>query len=122
MHIPPGIDVFATLKLHLFRLISLWTQVDINRFEDVLAPYAPEIAGILAGHLHSDWSQVLTLENKQEIPISGTPSISPIFGNNPGFKIYTYFPDQKLEQAETHIYLLNGQDRWSQRYLSNVYV
>jgi sphingomyelin phosphodiesterase acid-like 3 len=101
MHIPPGIDVYATLKLRLFRLVSLWKQNYTQQFENVLAQFAPEVSGVLAGHLHSDWSQVITLQNKAEIPISGTTSISPIFGNNPGFKIYTYSAEHKLDSGNS---------------------
>ena len=102
MHIPPGVDIYATLKIRLFRLIDLWYSFYTKRFDDELKQFAPEIIGVLAGHLHSDWTQVMTFENGH-IPISGTASISPFFGNSPGFKIYTYVPGEKLEKAESHV-------------------
>jgi len=113
MHIPPGIDIYASLKIRLFRLVALWMPAYTMQFEEELKQFSTEIVGILAGHLHSDWSQIISTDHGQGIPMSGTPSISPIFGNNPGFKIYTYTPGQKLERAETHNYLLNY--KWSNK-------
>lgn len=89
IHIPTGIDVYATLKIRLFTLLELWQHKYIERFHRELTQYGPQVAGVFAGHLHSDWFQVQAF-GATEIPITGTPSISPIFGNNPGFKIYSY--------------------------------
>ncbi|TAK73596.1 MAG: hypothetical protein EPO11_08190 [Gammaproteobacteria bacterium] len=117
MHIPAGIDVYATLKLRLFRLIELWKPEDTNRFEAELKHFSPQIVGIFAGHLHSDWFQVLTFNNVDRIPVTGTPSISPIIGNNPGFKIYTYLPaSQQIETFETYYYPLNQRKMWGVEY------
>lgn len=91
LHIPPNFDIYATPRIKLFTLVKLWKSVYIERFKTQLTQFAPEITGIFAGHLHSDWLQIWML-NKQEIPIIGTPSISPIFCNRPGFKIFSYSP------------------------------
>lgn len=120
MHIPAGIDVYATLQFRLFRLIELWETEYTKRFEAELKQFAPQLAGIFAGHLHSDWFQILTLSNANKIPVTGTPAISPLFGNNPGFKIYTYSPEsEQLENYETYYYPMNPNKSWGVEYTFN---
>ena len=100
MHIPMGVDMYATLQVHFFRLVDLWKLNFTKIFEADLKEFASEVVGVLSGHLHSSWSQELTIDNSH-IPMSGTISISPIFGNNPGFKVYTYsLNNQQLEKAD----------------------
>lgn len=118
MHIPVGIDVYASLRIHLFRLIELWKTKYSDRYQAELKQFAPQIAGIFAGHLHSDWFQILTFkDSKDEIPVTGTPSISPIFGNNPGFKIYSYSSDTfELDDFVTYYYPINEHKPWRVEY------
>lgn len=118
MHIPPGVDVYATLRLRLFTLVSLWKPAYAARFQTELQQFAPVISGIFSGHLHSDWFQVLTFnQSTNEIPITGTPSISPIFGNNPGFKIYSYSPTSlQLDDFVTYYYSLSDKRTWGLEY------
>ena len=85
----------------------MWKTPYTKRFETEIAEFSPNIVGILAGHLHRDWTQILSYDGKNSVPMSGTPSISPIFGNDPGFKIYTYSTTtKKIERSETHKELL----------------
>jgi sphingomyelin phosphodiesterase acid-like 3 len=92
MHIPEGIDVYALRRIRLFRLVDLWNDSFIERFQAELQQFAPQIIGVLAGHLHMDWFQVQQFNQINKIPFIEAPSISPIFGNNPKFKIYSYSP------------------------------
>ncbi len=117
MHIPAGVDVYATLKYRLFRLIQFWNTEYTDKFEAELKEYSPELVAIFAGHLHSDWFQMLKIDDRNTIPVTGTPSISPIFGNNPGFKIYQYSSaDGKLRNFETYYYPLNTKADWGVEY------
>jgi hypothetical protein len=76
---------------------------------------------ILTGHLHADWFQTLSFANTK-IPNSGTPSISPIYGNNPGFKVYTYsLQDLILKSFVTHFYPLSFRRVTSMEYGFNQY-
>jgi sphingomyelin phosphodiesterase acid-like 3 len=116
MHIPMGIDVDVTLNIHL-TLIEFWERQYTSRFKAELQQFSPEIAGILAGHLHSDWFQRLKVSNANDIPQSCTPSISPIFGNNPGFKIYRYSPQTlSLNDYLTYYDPLSANKAWGQEY------
>ncbi len=116
MHIPIGIDVYTTLRLRLFTLVEMWQKKYSQRFQAELQQFYPEIAGVFAGHLHSDWFQILTFPNG-EIPVSGTPSVSPIFGNNPGFKTFSYSNQkQQLEDYATYYYSLATNHEWDLEY------
>lgn len=121
MHIPTGVDVYATLRFRLFTLIELWQRKYTERFQSELEQFAPEISAIFAGHLHSDWFQIMTpLGSAYEIPVTGTPSISPIFGNNPGFKVYRYaMPSMQLEDFMTYYFPLKDKKIWSIEYNFN---
>lgn len=117
MHIPAGIDVYASLQYRLLRLIELWQHEDTDRYEAELKMFSPVFAGIFAGHLHADWFQILTLSNENRVPVTGTPSISPIFGNNPGFKVYVYSPKtQQVENFETYYYPIEKNSSWGVEY------
>jgi len=91
MHIPEGIDIYATTHTRLFRLINLWKSPYIQRFEVEMNQFSAEIAGIFTGHLHRNQFQLLTYQDGHEIPFIGVTSISPIFGNEPGFRSISYF-------------------------------
>src|SRR5205085_10500244 len=67
MHIPNGIDIYATTHTRLFRLTTLWKSEYIQRFEAELKQYSADIAGIFAGHLHRNQYQILTYDT-HEIP------------------------------------------------------
>ncbi|OGT38717.1 MAG: hypothetical protein A3F11_03765 [Gammaproteobacteria bacterium RIFCSPHIGHO2_12_FULL_37_14] len=122
MHIPPGIDIYATLKLRLFRLLDLWKLTYTKRFEAELRAFAPEIIGIFTGHLHIDWFQILTLDNFHSIPVSGSPSISPVYGNNPGFKLFTYSLQlQRFIDFETYSYSIDSNRFWERISYENKY-
>jgi predicted MPP superfamily phosphohydrolase len=90
MHIPQGVDLYATLHTPAFTIVNLWKKTYIDAYNALLATYAQEIMAILAGHLHADWYEAISLNGNDIVPQSGTPAVSPIYGTNPGFKIYTY--------------------------------
>lgn len=115
MHIPEGIDFYLTLRTRVIRLMTLWKQPYIQRFETDIALFSAEIAGIFVGHLHSNWMQILSFNNN-EIPEAGVASISPIFGNYPGFRVYSY--SQQPLQLKSYInydYELKSGQQWKMR-------
>lgn len=117
MHIPMGVDVYSSLRFNLFTLVEFWDPKYTQRFRVELQAFSPEIAGILAGHLHADWFQILKASNANKIPVSSTPSISPIFGNNPGYKIYTYSPESaSLDDFTTYYMPINSKGGWMTEY------
>lgn len=122
MHIPAGIDVFTSLKMPTFTIVEFWKSQYTQRFHDEIKQFAPNISGILAGHLHSDWFQSITFpDSSVEVPVIGTPSISPVHGNNPGFKIFTYSPStQQLDDYVTYYDALDNSQAWNLEYTFSV--
>ena len=111
MHIPIGIDLYALWRY--LRLLDLWKTNYLQRFEAELKQNSSQIDGILVGHLHSNWFQILMLDNSSHIPLTGTTSISPIFGNNPGFKIYSFTPQsQQLKDEAIYTYSMDVNKSW----------
>lgn len=122
MHIPISFDLYAGFNIKLLTLIDFWKKSDTKKFKAILKKYGTNVAGILAGHLHTDWFQTYIIDDEthQTIPMIGTPSISPIFGNNPGFKIFTYHPKtHELTDDVIYYYPINNKYDWRVEYETN---
>jgi len=85
-HIPPGMDVYDTetyggacpnLKVQTF-----WKDEYLQKYLAITAAHRKTIIGTFAGHTHQDEFRIATGDF-----IHITPSISPIFGNNPAFEV-----------------------------------
>jgi sphingomyelin phosphodiesterase acid-like 3 len=98
--------------------LGLWQDAYQQRFLKLLANYSTQVMVILPGHLHMDWFQLINLAKGQAILVSATPAISPIIGNNPGFKVYQYDPHTLSLQDYANYYLdLNGvSHQWQLEY------
>jgi sphingomyelin phosphodiesterase acid-like 3 len=123
MHIPQGINLYTSLNVRLFTLLALWHPAYNKRFDAELKAFAPEISGIFTAHLHSDSVEILNYGEGRNIPVLGTPSISPLFGNHPGFKIYSYLAATlEMEEYFTYFYPLNARRAWGLEYdLNRIY-
>jgi sphingomyelin phosphodiesterase acid-like 3 len=107
MHIPETIDLYLTERMRLFSLAQLWQQNDFNLFQKEVNEFAPSITTLFAAHLHSNWIHYGTVL-RAEIPLVGTTSISPIFGNAPGFALYTMNHEStQIQNATTYYYPFN---------------
>lgn len=116
MHIPTGIDVYMTLYTP-FTLVEFWKTAYSKRFLEEIQHASPHILGVFQGHIHADSFQILSGLGQKPLPLTGTPSISPIFGNNPGFKIYSYSPqDPRLLNFVTYYRSLEGDAIWEKEY------
>lgn len=100
MHIPPTVDVYATANVRLFTFMTLWQRAYIEKFQQILKAHSAQIAAVLTGHVHYDFMQVMNLDATHDVLITGTPSVSPIFGNQPGFNVYGY--DLGTQQINSH--------------------
>jgi sphingomyelin phosphodiesterase acid-like 3 len=115
MHIPAGIDVYNTLKTS--QVVDFWTTDYTQRFVAELKEHAQNIMGILPAHLHSDFFQILDHGYSKAIPISATPSISAVNGNNPAFKVFRINTDALQLQDYSVIFdALNTDPGWNQEY------
>jgi sphingomyelin phosphodiesterase acid-like 3 len=89
-HIPVGVDAYHTIRhfLHIPQLY--WQPGYVKKFLEILDCYSSVVTGIITGHLHMDGFSLIKLASGEEIANSFVPAISPLFGNNPAFKIYEY--------------------------------
>jgi sphingomyelin phosphodiesterase acid-like 3 len=120
-HIPDGIDVFKAIKKLRNGIVEFWRPEYSQALQAELRAFPGVVTAILPGHIHMDSFQILTLDKTHQIPISITPSISPIFGNNPGFKVYSYdTATLQLKDFETYFYPLDNQPQgWHKEYHFN---
>jgi hypothetical protein len=85
-HIPPGMDVFDTMKYGGacpdLKSGTFWKDQYLQKYLSITAVHRDTIAGSFAGHTHQDEFRIA---NGDFIHI--TPSVTPIFGNNPAFEI-----------------------------------
>ncbi|WP_457092665.1 metallophosphoesterase [Microvirga sp. P5_D2] len=112
-HIPVGIDPYETL--HAPTGTSCPAQVApflkepfASGFVMLLQKYAATVQAGFSGHTHQDSYRLVTDAGAAVAIEKVTPSISPIFGNNPGFHIFEY---------DTHTGNLMDFSTW---YLSNL--
>jgi sphingomyelin phosphodiesterase acid-like 3 len=92
MHIPPGADKYSTAQNnldangHLTTATMMWNQDYQARFLRILSHYPGTIALTLGAHTHMDEYRIMSPDNVLEI----TPGITPYFGNNPAFRVFTF--------------------------------
>jgi sphingomyelin phosphodiesterase acid-like 3 len=116
-HIPPGIDGYSSM-VQIRRMapgqcakaiVPMWKPVWTARFDRLLGEYQSTITASFAGHDHTDDFRV--------IPGAGfvliNPAISPIYGQNPAFRVVTFTTDGSLTDQST--YYLNNQ-LWTREY------
>jgi hypothetical protein len=94
-HIPAGIDAYTTLEASPglscpAQVASFLQEPFATRFGMLLREYAATIQANFSGHTHQD-SYRLVIEGGIAVGVEKVaPSISPIFGNNPGFHLFAY--------------------------------
>jgi sphingomyelin phosphodiesterase acid-like 3 len=94
MHVPPGADTATTARSidnngQIANATMMWKPADQASFLKTLAKYPGVIALTLAGHTHMDEYRILSPADVTCV----IPAISPVFGNNPAFKVFTYSRD-----------------------------
>ena len=94
MHVPPGADIYSTAtKDYTGKLTTtatmMWEPQYQATFLQTVSNYPGLIALTLAAHTHMDEFRIYSPGNVLEI----TPSITPYFGNNPGFRVYSVAQD-----------------------------
>jgi sphingomyelin phosphodiesterase acid-like 3 len=119
MHVPVGIDVYKTAVVPFHVINNFWSPAYANKFLQLLNQYSPVITGVLTSHTHMDG--FVLLGNKHQMLDSFVPSISPVVGNNPAFKVYEYDPKTfQLQNFKTYFLVLDKQQNsWQQEYSFN---
>jgi sphingomyelin phosphodiesterase acid-like 3 len=102
MHVPPGANTTGTAKkVGAFNSSTqitddeaamMWQPQYQIQFMQILSKYPGLIAMGITGHTHMDEFRVLPTGDV----MFGIPGISPVFGNNPAFKIFTISRDTQM--------------------------
>jgi len=88
MHAPPGAvesTTGASDNGQITAATMMWVDSNQDKFMGILEKYPGVIAMSLAGHTHMDEFRLMMPGNALAI----TAGISPFFGNNPAYKIFT---------------------------------
>ena len=90
MHAPPGADEGTSGKPtndtgQITTATMMWMDENQTTFMGIIKRYPGVIAMSLAGHTHMDEFRLMSPGNALAI----TAGISPVFGNNPAYKIFT---------------------------------
>jgi hypothetical protein len=82
MHIPPAMFSFQTLD-------DFWQDTYKQQFLTLMSTYKSKIVAILGAHIHQAdiIAPLSTAHPGFTLPMFLTPSVSPIFMNNPGYSI-----------------------------------
>ncbi|MDR3492888.1 MAG: metallophosphoesterase [Gammaproteobacteria bacterium] len=120
LHIPVGVDVYATLQEKSDEIVELWQPQYTQRFLAEMKQFSPYVMTILGGHSHMDWFQILTFADSHPISVNVTPGLSPLFGNNPGFKSFSYLNRSLvIENVDTYSDSLDDTQSWHKEYNFN---
>jgi sphingomyelin phosphodiesterase acid-like 3 len=116
-HIPPEINAFSTLKSRQQAVKMFWRKPLQKNFFKVISPAAKNILGVLTGHVHMDGFSLIQLSGARSVVDIYTSSVSPIFGNNPGYKLFSWNTKTRALTNYTTYYLpLNGDLHWQKEY------
>ncbi len=108
MHIPSGIDLFSTVKNN-FNITDFWQPFYTAQIEKELTEFSGIVTAVLPGHIHTNIFKLVTLKEFANIPTIFTPSISPLYGNHPGFNVFIYNATTlKIDKVKTYFYPLNA--------------
>jgi len=96
-HIPTGVSAYGTIENYMDKegkvsdANMMWKSKYQTRFLEIINKYAENIVALFAGHTHMDEYRIIkSAENKEKEIVFITPAISPLFGNNPAFKIFSF--------------------------------
>lgn len=109
MHIPPGIDAYTSLKNTCTGgITTFWHDADTRRFLALVGRAKTVLRDSYAGHTHRDNFGVLTdKRGKPFLTTRITPSVSPVYHNNPSFTVLLYDRTDAAVKDYATFYLAN---------------
>ncbi len=121
-HIPPGIDGFSTMVQYgrmtagpqvspstdicSKAIVPMWKPVWTSRLEDIMQDYQSTIMATFAGHDHTDDFRIIHAGQAAGQFVLIDPPVSPIYGQNPSFRVVTF--DQGGDLADQATYYLTN--------------
>ncbi|HEX6160760.1 MAG TPA: metallophosphoesterase [Thermoanaerobaculia bacterium] len=113
-HIPPGMDVFDTAQYGGscpdVKAQTFWKPEYQQKYLAITAAHRKIVLGSFAGHTHQDEFRFASGDF-----IHITPSITPVFGNNPAFEIVDVTPHGEVTNYTAH-HLPGVALPWSREY------
>jgi len=92
-HIPPGVDIYGTIhgkgNCENMTVNSYLTRYN-EEFISILKKFSDVINASFAGHFHRDDFRLLYKDYSPASFISISSSVSPVYYNNPSYKVFTY--------------------------------
>jgi sphingomyelin phosphodiesterase acid-like 3 len=91
-HIPPGANAYATFRRGQCpdAFVPLWKQAYAEPFTALMRRYSGTIVAAFAGHLHMDDFRLIPGDDGPGGFVLITPAVSPIFGQNPAFRMVSF--------------------------------
>lgn len=136
-HIPPGIDGYASAmkRQSLIKggaaadaeacrksIVPMWVPEWTAQFDALLAKYHSTVIAGFAGHTHSDDFRLIGDAGEARKFVLVNPAISPVYQQNPGFRVVSYRSDGAVTDQTTY-YLTNlttastmSRGRWKKEY------
>ena len=128
-HIPPGIDGYASTHPSMSapqadsstgtqscrsQIVPMWVPDWTAQFDALLEEYRDTVKASFAGHTHMDDLRLISAHGADEAFVLITPAVSPIFKQNPAFRIVDFSSDGSVVGQSTY-YLTNLKDATSTR-------
>ncbi len=105
-HIPPGMDAFGSASKD--KALLSYSEESEKGILVVLEKYGPRIPLFLAGHTHMGAFRIQhDHAGTTDVPVLVSPAISPLFGNDPAFRVAT-IADATGRVADYTEYALHG--------------
>jgi sphingomyelin phosphodiesterase acid-like 3 len=105
-HIPPGIDAPATSRKTSCPITAapMFAEAYAHEFHALMKRYRATVTASFAGHTHMDGFRLMGESGKDFGFVLMNPAISPLFGQNPGFRRVTVAEDGAI--ADQSVYYL----------------
>jgi sphingomyelin phosphodiesterase acid-like 3 len=102
-HIPPGADPYATIRRGSCPngLTDMWAAGYAQTLVRLVERHARTVTATFAAHTHMDEFRLIGRNGRVDGFVVSTPAISPIFGQNPGFHVYSYGRSGELVDRDT---------------------
>lgn len=116
MHVLPGIDA---MRSSMGEVQLLWNVSCTQKFVAQMSDYRGVVREIYAGHIHRDDFRILPdRAGKPFLPIHISPSVSPVYFNNPAFEIgwYDNRTGELADYSAFDLDIANGKSTWAAEY------
>lgn len=87
-HIPPTLDNY--------HFAPLWSEEFVDRYMDLVAMYDDVVAAQMFAHTHCDTFRLVPSRNSTH-PIFISSALSPVYENNPSFRVWRYRGSEVLD-------------------------